>query len=226
MKNTIILLIDFEGEKELQDQNYLNSRYVALLDILQQRKINREKCIVVFNTYNKLDTLSDTPNEWEKIEEPQLSKLCKFAWLEKWHVFNTTKETEMGFKDIDIETFIKVIRDKKPNFNIHPNKTNIIIGGTETAGCVLSNKKLGALNWSKRSYDTTIYLPLCAEYSSMGNTWYEKQQSAFASFWSKMKKCDPNDYKTLNIVNEFRELSLPWAQTGIKPLQLDKGCKL
>ena len=46
MKNTLILLIDFEGEPELQDQNYLNSRYVALLNILQDRKIDREKCII------------------------------------------------------------------------------------------------------------------------------------------------------------------------------------
>lgn len=218
MKNTIILLIDFEGQKELQDQNYLNSRYISLLDILKQRKINREECIVVFNAFKKYNTISNKPKEWEKIEEPQLSNLCEYAWLEKWHVFNTMKETENGFKDIDIETFIKVMKDKKPNFDIHPNKTNVIIGGTETAGCVLFNKKLGALNWSKRGYDTTIYLPLCAEYSSTGNTWYEKQQSAVATLWSKIKECDPNDYKTLNIVSEFKELSLPWTQTGIKPL--------
>ena len=52
MDNTIILLIDFEGLKGLQDQNYLKNRYNALMDILQQRSIDREKCIVIFNTYN------------------------------------------------------------------------------------------------------------------------------------------------------------------------------
>ena len=50
--SSIILLIDFEGLKGLQDQNYLKNRYNALMDILQQRSIDREKCIVVFNTYN------------------------------------------------------------------------------------------------------------------------------------------------------------------------------
>ena len=68
MKNTLILLIDFEGEPELQDQNYLNSRYIALLNILQDRKIDREKCIIVFNTYNDIsDTFHNIDNEWKKI---------------------------------------------------------------------------------------------------------------------------------------------------------------
>ena len=89
MDNTIILLIDFEGLKGLQDQNYLKNRYNALMDILQQRSIDREKCIVVFNTYN-VDT------KINKIEDEQLREVCKFAWLEKWNVYNTTKETGVG----------------------------------------------------------------------------------------------------------------------------------
>ena len=35
--NTIILLIDFEGEKELQDQNYLNKRYVGLNEHIKSK---------------------------------------------------------------------------------------------------------------------------------------------------------------------------------------------
>ena len=50
--NTLILLIDFEGFNKLQDQNYLNKRYVALMNILNQRNIDRDKCIVVFNHVN------------------------------------------------------------------------------------------------------------------------------------------------------------------------------
>jgi len=218
MKNTLILLIHFEGEIELQDQNYLNSRYSTLLNILNDKEIDKEKCIIAFDTYNLISNPQNEKDEYRKIENQQLSKLVKYACAQKWSVYNMVKETEMGLIDMDIETFIKYMKEKRPEFKIEPNETNIIIGGTETAGCVLFNKKLGALNWSKRSYDTTIYLPLCAEYSSTGNTWYEKQQSAVATLWSKIKECDPNDYKTLNIVSEFKELSLPWTQTGIKPL--------
>ena len=221
MKNTLILLIDFEGEPELQDQNYLNSRYVALLNILQDRKIDREKCIIVFNTYNDIsDKFHNIDNEWKKIDNPQLRKLVKYAWLEKWSVYNMVKETNAGYIDIDIETFIKAMKEKRPEFDIEPNKANIIIGGTETAGCILSNKKLGALNWSKRGYNTSIYLPLCAEVSALGNTWYEKQQGAFANFWSVIKNHDPKDYKLLNILSDFTQIreQLPLSDVKIKPL--------
>jgi len=217
--NTIILLIDFEGERELQDQNYLNKRYVALMNILNQRQINRNKCIVVFNTFN-IDTKNKLQTQWAKIDDPQLKKLCKYAWLEKWSVYNMVKETNAGYIDIDIETFIKAMKQKRPEFDIEPNKANIIIGGTETAGCILSNKKLGALNWSKRGYNTSIYLPLCAEVSALGNTWYEKQQGAFANFWSEIQNHDPKDYKLLNILSDFTQIreQLPFSDVKIKPL--------
>ena len=217
--NTIILLIDFEGEKELQDQNYLNKRYVALMNILNQRQINRNKCIVVFNTFN-VDTKNKLQTPWSKIDDPQLKKLCKYAWLEKWNVYDTEKETENGYKDIDIETFIQIMKEKRPQFVIHPLRTKIIIGGTETAGCVLQNKKLGALHWAKRCYNTTIYLPLCSEYSSYGSDWYDKQKSGFANFWSTIKKTDPKDYQTLEINNNLKDLlnKLPWSDERIIPM--------
>ena len=206
MKNTLILLIHFEGEKELQDQNYLNSRYSTLLNILKDEIIDKEKCIIVFDTYNLISNPQNEKDEYRKIESQQLSKLVKYACAQKWSVYNMVKETEMGLIDMDIETFIKSMKEKRPEFKIEPNETNIIIGGTETAGCVLSNKKLGALNWSKRGYDTSRYLPLCAEYTTKGNTWYEKQQAAFSYFWSTIQKHDPKDYKLLNILYDQMQI--------------------
>tara|TARA_E500000178_G_C16826286_1_gene663936 strand:+ start:177 stop:845 length:669 start_codon:yes stop_codon:yes gene_type:complete len=220
IKNTLILLIDFEGEVNLQDQNYLNNRFIALLNILKDRKIDREKCIVVFNTYDQAANEKDHPYEWGKVENPKLKSLVKYAWVQRWNVYHMTKETNIGHKDIDIETFIKTMKEKRPEFNIDPNETNILIGGTETAGCILSNKKLGALNWSKKGYDTSIYLPLCAEYSTRGNTWYEKQQAAFAHFWSTIKKHEPKDYRSLNILHEYMQIieKLPISDVAIKPM--------
>ena len=206
MKNTLILLIHFEGEIELQDQNYLNSRYSTLLNILNDKEIDKEKCIIVFDTYNLISNPQNEKDEYRKIENQQLSKLVKYACTQKWSVYNMVKETDMGLIDMDIETFIKSMKEKRPEFKIEPNKTNIVIGGTETAGCVLSNKKLGALNWSKRGYDTSIYLPLCAEYTTRGNTWYEKQQAAFAHFWSTIQNHDPKDYKLLNILYDQMQI--------------------
>ena len=214
MDNTIILLIDFEGLKGLQDQNYLKNRYNALMDILQQRSIDREKCIVVFNTYN-VDT------KINKIEDEQLREVCKFAWLEKWNVYNTTKETGVGLTDIDIEYFIELMKERRPEFKIDPATTKIVIGGTETAGCCLVNKKLGALHWVKRGYRTTMYLPMMAEYSSIGHDWYTKQQSGFANFWKEIcNNPDPMIFKKLSIRSNFNSLThdLPWTLERIRPL--------
>ena len=125
MDNTIILLIDFEGLKGLQDQNYLKNRYNALMDILQQRSIDREKCIVIFNTYN-VDT------EKNIIEDEQLREVCKFAWLEKWNVYNTTKETGVGLTDIDIEYFIDLMKERRPEFKIDPAISSSVFLTTAT----------------------------------------------------------------------------------------------
>ena len=70
MKNTLILLIHFEGEIELQDQNYLNSRYSTLLNILNDKEIDKEKCIIVFDTYNLISNPQNEKDEYRKIENP------------------------------------------------------------------------------------------------------------------------------------------------------------
>ena len=70
MKNTLILLIHFEGEIELQDQNYLNSRYSTLLNILNDKEIDKEKCIIVFDTYN---LISNPQNEKDEYRERRAS---------------------------------------------------------------------------------------------------------------------------------------------------------
>jgi hypothetical protein len=218
--NTLILLIDFEGFNKLQDQNYLNKRYVALMNILNQRSIDRDKCIVVFNHVNIRTSAEKLKNQWGKIRDPQLKQLCHHAENEKWNVYDLQKETENGFKDIDIETFLQIMKEKRPQFKIDALETRIIIGGTETSGCVLQNKKLGALHWTKRGYDTTIYLPLCSDYSSYGNDWNDKQKSGFANFWNTIKKTEPKDYKTLEIKNNPLALynKLPYSYEKIKPL--------
>ena len=48
------------------------------MNILNQRQINRNKCIVVFNTFN-VDTKNKLQTQWSKIDDPQLKKLCKYA---------------------------------------------------------------------------------------------------------------------------------------------------
>ena len=43
-------------------------------------------------------------------------------------------------------------------------------------------------------------------YTTRGNTWYEKQQAAFAHFWSTIQNHDPKDYKLLNILYDQMQI--------------------
>ena len=89
-------MIDFQGQPGLQDQNYMNSRYIALLDILNRRNIDREKCIIVyFGT---------------KLEDKQLMSMIEFSRLEKWQSFDITIETNDAYDNITIDEFCKIIK--------------------------------------------------------------------------------------------------------------------
>ena len=121
---------------------------------------------------------------------------------------------------------LKDFRKYDPNLHISPLKTNIIIGGTETSGCVFDNKNIGALHWAKRGYDTTIYLPLCCDYSSPGATWELKQLSGISSLWNTVGREIKNSIKNVNITQNlhltasFDQLSpiIPWSNEKITPL--------
>lgn len=213
-EDTIILLIDFYGQPGLQDQNYLNRRYNSLLDIINQRKIDRNHCHIISNTH--------------ELEDQQMKSIEKFAWLEKWKWHNISKDQGVnnGYVNTTIEQFIEIVRKYDPNLHISPLKTNIIIGGTETSGCVFDNKNIGALHWAKRGYDTTIYLPLCCDYSSPGATWELKQLSGISSLWNTVGREIKNSIKNVNITQNlhltasFDQLSpiIPWSNEKITPL--------
>ena len=113
MKNTIILLIDFHGQVGLQDQNYLNRRYNSLLDILNQRKIDRNRCHIVSNTH--------------ELEDKQMKSLKFFAWLEKWKWHDISKDEGVnnGYVNTTIEEFIEILKKYDPNLEISPKETKI-----------------------------------------------------------------------------------------------------
>ena len=223
--NTIILLIDFEGMSELEDQSYLQRRYISLQNMISDRRIKREDCIIVFNTYDirlRTDTQMKFFGEFTRMANPTLRAIGKFAWINKWKMIDLNEETEGGYKDIDIETFLKAIRKKVPEFVVNGD-TKIIIGGTETAGCCLNNKKLGALHWVQRGYDTTIYLPMTSDYSTQGTTWHEKQEQAFVQFWKTVTSSNlrPDYYTKLSVENDYKSIShkLPMMSNDkIQPL--------
>ena len=61
----------------------------------------------------------------------------------KSNVYDTEKETENGYKDIDIETFIQIMKEKRITIcnSSFKNKNNN--RWYRNSKCVLQNKKLG-----------------------------------------------------------------------------------
>ena len=60
---------------------------------------------------------------------------------------------------------------------------NIIIGGTNTSGCVFRNKPISAINWAKLGYNVQVLSTMCADYQITGTTATEQTQNALSVAW-------------------------------------------
>jgi len=87
------------------------------------------------------------------------------------------------------------------------DNTQIIIGGTNTAGCVIkSSKPMNAINSYIKGYATTIYLPMCAEYEQPGINDIERTMVSLVDVYKWIKKYGA--YK-IKLETNYTELNLP-----------------
>ena len=73
---------------------------------------------------------------------------------------------------------------KKKNYRIN----NVILGGTNLAGCVLRSKPYSAIHWARRGYHTQIYLPLCADYQLPGINQVERNLHATSILYNVIRE--------------------------------------
>ena len=191
---TVIVLMDFYGHPTLNTDTYTdNIRYSALIEIISQANVNKNECIF-FSTALPI-------NAWKLLELKKMATSNGFRFV--------CANNNIAAKMIDSMYTIDYVKQQLSIVNFElDNHTQIIIGGTNTSGCVFkSNKGICAYAWIKAGYKTKIYLPFCAEFEQKGITDFERNQNAYAVLYNNIKK---NNVFAIDIIKDFDQLELPF----------------
>ena len=167
-----LLLIDFEGHPITGDEWINELRYSTLNSFIYA--LSTERCIILSNNHNgELSRFSPRMAEVERMNENGRQGLN--GRHIPWITFDPDK-------DYDINDLRGMAYEK--GYNIK----KVIIGGTNTSGCVLTAKKYSAINWAKAGFDVIIWLPLCADYQISGLTNADKWINSFAEIYKEIKR--------------------------------------
>lgn len=164
MLESFVHLIDFIGHPSLNEE-YLNKRrYEALHSLTLKNKVF---------TYTKLKSFKEDWSERSRDTEKFLEIMEKSIRDKNGTWIEINEDTDI----IELSCIVQ-----EYGFKITP-KTNVIIGGTNLAGCVLYNKKTSAYSFAKEGFNTQIYLPMCAEADSPGFNDLEKTWAACSKIY-------------------------------------------
>ena len=158
---TIILLIDFEGHPTLGDEFTNNQRFSTLAWLLNPI---REKPLVIVSNH--------VPGQHRKTEE-----VAKMTRIEDRHIWLTIDPRECS-----IERIIDEVHSK--GYNVK----NVIIGGTNTSGCVFRTKPYCAMSWAKRGFNVQVLSSMCADYQITGINQTEQTQNALSVAWRDIQQ--------------------------------------
>jgi len=164
---TTILLIDFEGHPIIGDEYMNELRYACLHGLIYgmpDRMKNMDKSFLI---------ISDNHEGHPKTSE--VEKMTRASGTHQWITF----DADAGYNVADI----KLIAAEK-GYNIK----KLVIGGCNTAGCVLRSTGYSAIEWAKAGHDVTIYLPMCGEYEAGGINAADKHMMAFTIIYKTIKK--------------------------------------
>ena len=81
---------------------------------------------------------------------------------------------------------------------------NVIIGGTNTAGCLLNNSNVAAINWINLGFNVQMCLLICADYQTNGINSADKNQKAMATLYNLVK--DNNVIDKIDIYYDVMDL--------------------
>ena len=158
---TIILLIDFEGHPILGDDFTNNQRFSTLAWLLNAI---REKPLVIVSDH--------IPGQHRKTEE-----VAKITRIEKRNIWLTIDPRECS-----IERIVDEVHRKGYNFK------NVIIGGTNTSGCVIRSKPYSAISWAKQGFTVQVLSSMCADYQITGVNATEQTQNALTVAWKDIQQ--------------------------------------
>ena len=179
----LILLNHFYGYPDLIDKTSNDIRYAQLLRLLD--RFNSENTIF----FSSIDWRSDS----------RLGSIRKIALAEDFTwIYYTDEET--------IENILNTYEKLNDSIykKISPNNTNVIIGGTNTAGCLLRNANVAAINWINLGFNVQICLSMCADYQLDGINSVEKNNMAMGILYNFVK--DNNAINKVDVYYDVEDL--------------------
>lgn len=190
-KNCLIFLMDMEGHPELTDDFAEKYRTYALQDIINDRYLDRDKCVIVSTRLDDRDIdYTDTLSKSQVIrKQARLDKGWNWLLFDKEDTLSTVKH-----------------QLQKINFTMSPDKTTIIYGGTSTSGCVLHSSNLSMNKFLNSNYYCQLYLPLCDDSQIAGITSIDRNQKAFAIVYQYLKT--QGHIENTDILTRFADLDL------------------
>ena len=163
----LVLLIDFHGHPQWESSDHDNNlRYAHLREMM-------------FRSKPEWIIMSDHHPKDFAIQE--IRKLVKIEGKHPWIDIDYDELKEPCPPPVQL--IEKVKRETDQPFV----KNNIIIGGCNTAGCVLDARCYSAVAWAKLGWHVKIHLPLCADYQKFGTTAAERNMFAYAAIDQKIK---------------------------------------
>lgn len=183
-ENTLIFLMDICGHPGISDDFADLYRTYALQDIINDSYLDRQKCVIASTSFldnnlrsKELYTQATNDRGWSWVT---VNKNEQFSSLEK------------KLKNID--------------FELSPNKTNVIYGGTNTSGNVLNSTNFSLNKFCDRGYICQLYLPLCDDSQIAGLTSHDRSLKAFSLVYTFLKQ--KNYINNIDILSRFSDLKL------------------
>lgn len=183
---TLLLLIDFHGHPMFGDEHTNELRYSTLHQLLQ---VEKEMNIVS----NHLESQYPTDRGPNRLKE--MKRIYDNEGVHNWDRIDPDAEPEKTIKDI--ETIFA-----KRNYKIN----NVILGGTNLAGCVLRSKPYSAIHWAAAGYKTQILLPLCAEYQLPGVNQADRNSHATSVMYNVIR--EEKLFDKIDLVRNLKQLKI------------------
>jgi len=189
----LIVLNHFYGYPDLMDKGTNDIRYAQLLSIID-----------TFNSDNTIflcsDGDTDNPYLWKERDIPEFAD----KRLESIRAIAGSE----GFRWIRYsgdETIKDILNEINPMLTEGTSTDiNVIIGGTNTAGCLLNNSNVAAINWINLGFNVQMCLSICADYETDGINSADKNHKAMATLYNFIK--DNNVIDKIDIYYGIRDL--------------------
>ena len=169
----LIVLNHFYGYPDLMDKGTNDIRYAKLLCIIDT--FNSDNTIFLCSSD---DTQYAIDNNTPEFDDKRLESIRTIAGSEghRWIHYN------------DKETIKDILNKINPMLTEGTSKDiKVIIGGTNTSGCLLNNSNVAAINWINLGFNVQICLSICADYQMDGINSADKNHKAMAKLYNFIK---------------------------------------